>query len=193
MKIGYARVSTDEQTLALQLDALRADGCEAVYEDHGISGSAAKRPGLTAALAALKTGDVLTVWRVDRLGRSTAALAMLLDDLRSRNIEFRSIMDGMDTSTAAGRAVYGVISVMAQLERDLISERTRAGMKAAKRRGVKAGRPAALTPEKRDMALRLIDEGKGKGIAARMVGVSPATLRRALNEGSKNSQSKSVW
>jgi DNA invertase Pin-like site-specific DNA recombinase len=182
MKIGYARVSTDEQTLALQLDALRADGCEVVHEDHGVSGTAAKRPGLTAALAALKPGDVLTVWRVDRLGRSTASLALLLDDLHGRGVEFRSIMDGMDTSTASGRAVYGVISVMAQLERDLISERTKAGLRAAKRRGKRAGRPVALTPEKRDMALKLIDEGTGRGIVARMVGVSPATLRRSLNE-----------
>jgi DNA invertase Pin-like site-specific DNA recombinase len=124
---------------------------------------------------------VLTVWRVDRLGRSTASLALLLDDLRGRGVEFRSIMDGMDTSTAAGRAVYGIISVMAQLERDLISERTRAGLKAAKRRGRRLGRPRNLTPEKHDLALKLIGEGRCKGEVARMVGVSPATLRRALN------------
>lgn len=183
MKIGYARVSTDEQTLALQLDALQADGCDIIHEDQGYSGTATKRPGLTAALAALKPGDVLTVWRVDRLGRSTAGLVLLLDDLHARNVEFRSIMDGMDTTTATGRAFYGIMSVLAQLERDLISERTKAGMKAAKRRGKVAGRPGALTPEKRDMATRLLAEGKGKGVVARMIGVAPATLRRAMNEG----------
>ena len=186
MKIGYARVSMDEQTLALQLDALQADGCESVHEDHGYSDLATKRPGLAAALAALKPGDVLTVWRVDRLGRSTASLALLLDELHGQGVQFRSIIDGMDTSTASGRAVYRFISVMAQLERDLISERTRAGMKASRRRGIKPGRPIVLTPEKRNMALKLIEEGNGKGVVARMVGVSPATLRRALNESVAN-------
>ncbi len=181
MKIGYARVSTDEQNLALQLDALRADDCEVVHEDKGISGAAMKRPGLTAALAGLNPGDVLTVWRIDRLGRTTAGLVLLLDDLHARGVEFRSIMDGMDTTTATGRAFYGIMSVLAQLERDLISERTKAGLKAAKRRGRKAGRPVGLSPEKRDMALRLIEEGHGKAVTARMVGVDPSTLRRALN------------
>lgn len=181
MKIGYARVSTDEQILALQLDALQASGCEAIHEDQGVSGTAMKRPGLTAALAAVQPGDTLTVWRIDRLGRTTAGLAMLLDDLHARGVEFHSIMDGMDTRTATGKALYGIMSVLAQLERDLISERTKAGLKAARRRGKRAGRPPSLTPEKRDMALRLIEEGKGRAVVARMVGVGPATLRRHLN------------
>lgn len=181
MKIGYARVSTEEQTLALQLDALRADGCDAIHEDQGVSGTTAKRPGLTAALAALQPGDVLTVWRVDRLGRSTSGLVLLLDDLHKRSVEFRSIMDGMDTTTAMGRAFYGFASVLAQLERDLISERTLAGLKAAKRRGRRLGRPLGLDADKLDLARRLVAEGKGRAIAARMVGVDPATLRRHLN------------
>ncbi|WP_253374319.1 MULTISPECIES: recombinase family protein [Methylorubrum] len=181
MRIGYARVSTDEQNLALQLDALRAAGCEMIHEDHGLSGTAAKRPGLTAALAALKPGDVLTVWRVDRLGRSTASLALLLDELHARGVEFCSIMDQMDTTTATGRMIYGVMSVMAQLERDLISERTRAGMKASKRRGKHVGRPASITPDKLDLAHKLLADGKGKAATARAIDVSPATLRRHLN------------
>jgi len=105
MKVGYARVSTDEQTLALQHDALRADGCEAIHEDKGISGTAMKRPGLTAALAALQPGDTLTVGCIDRLGRTTAGLALLPDELHGRGVEFRSIMDGMDTRTATGKAL----------------------------------------------------------------------------------------
>lgn len=181
MKIGYARVSTDEQTLALQLDALRSDGCEAIHDDHGISGTAMKRPGLTAALAALQAGDTLTVWRIDRLGRTTAGLALLLDELHGRGVEFRSIMDGMDTRSATGKALYGIMSVLAQLERDLISERTKAGLQAARRRGRRAGRPPSLTPEKRELAVRLIEDGKGRAEVARMIGIAPATLRRHLN------------
>jgi DNA invertase Pin-like site-specific DNA recombinase len=142
MKIGYARVFTDEQTLALQHDALQADGCDVVYDDKGVSGTAVKRPGLAAALAAAKPGDTLTVWRIDRLGRTTAGLALLLDELHGRGVEFHSIMDGVDTRTATGKALYGIMSVLAQLERDLISERTKAGLKAATRRGKRAGRPS---------------------------------------------------
>lgn len=181
MKIGYARVSTDEQTLALQHDALQADGCDVVYDDKGVSGTAMKRPGLAAALAAAKAGDTLTVWRIDRLGRTTAGLAILLDELHGRGVEFHSIMDGMDTRTAAGKALYGIMSVLAQLERDLISERTKAGLKAAKRRGKRAGRPPLFTPEKRELAVRLIEDGKGRAEIARMIGIAPATLRRHIN------------
>ncbi len=145
MKIGYARVSTERADLALQHDALQADGCDVVYDDKGVSGTAMKRPGLAAALAAAKAGDTLTVWRIDRLGRTTAGLALLLDDCTGAAVEFHSIMDGMDTRTAAGKALYGIMSVLAQLERDLISERTKAGLKAAKRRGKRAGRPPSFT------------------------------------------------
>lgn len=181
MKIGYARVSTDEQTLALQHDALTAAGCLTIHEDKGVSGTAMKRPGLVAALAAAKAGDTLTVWRIDRLGRNAAGLAILLDELHERGIEFHSIMDGMDTRTAAGKALYGIMSVLAQLERDLISERTKAGLKAARRRGKRAGRPPSFTPEKRELAVRLIEDGKGRAEVARMIGIAPATLRRHIN------------
>ncbi len=175
MKIGYARVSTDEQTLALQHDALQADGCDVVYDDKGVSGTAMKRPGLAAALAAAKEGDTLTVWRIDRLGRTTAGLALLLDELHGRGVEFHSIMDGMDTRTAAGKALYGIMSVLAQLERDLISERTKAGLKGAKRRGKRAGRPPSFTPEKRELAVRLIEDGRA---GRRLPAWSASRLRR---------------
>jgi DNA invertase Pin-like site-specific DNA recombinase len=180
MKIGYARVSTDEQTLALQLDALNGAGCDRIFQDDGISGTSTKRPGLAAVLDALKDGDVLTVWRIDRLGRSTSQLTLLLDDLRQRGVAFHSIMDGLDTTTATGRAAFGIIAVMAQLERELIVERTRAGMAAAKRRGKRLGRPAKLKPEQLDYASERIAAGEGRAIVARKLGVDPSTLRRLM-------------
>jgi DNA invertase Pin-like site-specific DNA recombinase len=171
MKIGYARVSTDEQTLALQLDALNGAKCDQIFQDDGLSSMAAKRPGLAAALDALQDGDVLTVWRIDRLGRSTAQLTLLLDDLRKRGVGFHSIMDGLDTTTA---------TVMAQLERELIVERTRAGMAAARRRGKRLGRPAKLKPEQLDYAAERIAAGEGRAVVARKLGVDPSTLRRLM-------------
>jgi DNA invertase Pin-like site-specific DNA recombinase len=180
MKIGYARVSTDEQTLALQLDALNGAKCDQIFQDDGLSSMAAKRPGLAAALDALQDGDVLTVWRIDRLGRSTAQLTLLLDDLRKRGVGFHSIMDGLDTTTATGRAAFGIIAVMAQLERELIVERTRAGMAAARRRGKRLGRPAKLKPEQLDYAAERIAAGEGRAVVARKLGVDPSTLRRLM-------------
>jgi len=181
MKIGYARVSTDEQNLALQLDALQAAGCETVFRDEGMSGASTTRPGLTDAMQALKPGDVLTVWRLDRLGRSLPHLIELLAKIGTAGAGFRSVTESIDTTTAGGKLVFHVIGAIAEFERSLISERTKAGMHAARRRGKRIGRPAALTPEKLDMARRLAAEGQGRAIVARMVGVGLATLRRGLN------------
>ena len=180
MKIGYARVSTDEQSLGLQLDALGAAGCGRVFEDQGLSGSAAQRPGLLAALAAAGEGDTLVVWRIDRLGRSTLDLLQLLDDLRRRGVGFHSIMDGIDTSTAAGRMAFSMIGTIAEFERNMISERTKAGVASARRRGKRLGRPPKVTPDQLDYARERIAAGEGKAAVARKLGIDPSSLRRLL-------------
>ena len=165
MKIGYARVSTDEQNLALQLDALKGAGCDTVHEDR-LSGAAVLRPGLDQALAACAAGDVLIVWKLDRLGRSLLDLVGLAETLKARDIGLKVLTGkgaAIDTTTPEGRLFFGMFAVMAEFERELIRERTKAGMAAAKRRGRRAGRPVQLTPEKIDLARRLVGEGKGKG------------------------------
>ena len=144
MKVGYVRVSDADQTLNLQIDALREAGCKVIYSDHGISGAKIKRKGLNDLLKDLKEGDTLCVWKIDRLGRSTVHLLLLLDDLRKRGVGFISLTQGIDTTTALGRMVYGQLALFAEFEREQISERTKAGMQAAKARGVHIGRPRKL-------------------------------------------------
>ncbi|WP_065332289.1 recombinase family protein [Tritonibacter mobilis] len=141
-KIGYVRVSDKDQTEALQLDALNTVGCDKVFVDHGVSGAKTKRDGLDQLFKELKEGDTLVVWKLDRLGRSTIHLLQILNDLRDRGIEFLAITQGIDTRTAVGRMIYGQLAVFAEYERSLISERTKAGMAAAKARGVHVGRPS---------------------------------------------------
>lgn len=140
-KIGYVRVSDADQSEDLQIDALNAAGCVKLYTDHGLSGAKAHRPGLQSMLDDLTAGDTLTVWKLDRLGRSTLHLMTILEDLQQRGIHFHAITQGIDTSTAVGRMIFGQLAVFAEYERSLISERTKAGMKAAKARGVHVGRP----------------------------------------------------
>ncbi|WP_253279852.1 recombinase family protein [Phaeobacter sp. 11ANDIMAR09] len=140
-KIGYVRVSDKDQTEALQLDALQAEGCRKIYTDHGVSGGKVDRPALNALMQELNAGDTLTVWKLDRLGRSTIHLLQILSDLQERGVEFHAITQGIDTRTAVGRMIYGQLAVFAEYERSLISERTKAGMAAAKARGVHVGRP----------------------------------------------------
>lgn len=140
-KIGYVRVSDRDQTEALQVDALKLAGCDVIYGDHGVSGAIIKRAGLDELLAALQEGDTLMVWKLDRLGRSTLHLLTLLDDLHKRGVDFHAITQGIDTRTALGRMVFGQLAVFAEFEREQISERTKAGMAAAKARGVHIGRP----------------------------------------------------
>jgi DNA invertase Pin-like site-specific DNA recombinase len=133
MKIGYARVSTGEQDLYLQRDALEAAGCEGIYQDEGISGITIERDGLTQALGALGEGDVLVVWKLDRLGRSLGFLCDLVNHLGQQGAHFQSLTDGIDTTTSSGKLVFHIMGALAEFERDLIRERTRAGMKAAKK------------------------------------------------------------
>ena len=180
MKIGYARVSTDDQNMSLQLDALQAAGCEKIFTDQ-LSGATTKRPGLDQTLAALQPGDVLTVWRLDRLGRTMRHLIETVTDLAERGIGFQSITEAMDTTTAGGELLFHVMGALAQFERRLIAERSRAGIAAARRRGKHLGRPADLTPEKITHARQMIDSGEqSKSGMAKLLGVHRVTLHKAL-------------
>jgi DNA invertase Pin-like site-specific DNA recombinase len=181
MKIGYARVSTDEQNLDLQKQALRAAGCRLIFQDKGLSGSDRSRPGLHDALSKLKKGDVLVVWRLDRLGRSLAHLIELIDTIGKQGAGFASLTESIDTTTAGGRLVFHMMGALAEFERGLIAERTRAGMRAAKRRGKHVGRPFKLDGNQLAQAREWIASGeKGRGEVAQFLKVDVKTLRRAL-------------
>src|SRR5882757_10908808 len=138
MKYGYARVSTEDQNPAMQLSALQKAGCKNIFKDE-LSGATTKRAALRRCLKKLEHGDTLIVWKLDRLGRSLRDLITMLDDLKHRGVKFRSLTEAIDTETPTGRAMWQMIGVLAELERSLISERTRAGVKDAQRRGVKFG------------------------------------------------------
>jgi len=181
MKIGYARVSTDEQNLDLQRRALEEAGCGAVFEDYGISGAAVSRPGLTRAMRRARRGDSLVVWRLDRLGRSLPHLIEIVRTLGERGIGFRSLSESIDTTSAGGRLVFHIMGALAEFERALIAERTRAGMAAAKARGAKIGRPAKLSAQQIAHARMLIETHRETATAvARTMGVGRTTLYRAL-------------
>jgi len=177
--IGYARVSTDEQTPALQLDALNAAGCTAIYEDSA-SGASRSRPGLSRAIEDLRVGDTLVVWRLDRLGRSLRDLLDISEMLRERDVALRSLTDHIDTGTAAGRMLYAVLGAVAQFERDVLRERTVAGMRAAKKRGERLGRPPALTPAQTREAKKMLNRGDSPNHIARIFRVGRSTLYRHL-------------
>jgi len=180
--IGYARVSTDEQTTALQLDALRAAGCAAIHEDSA-SGASRSRPGLSRAIEDLRAGDTLVVWRLDRLGRSLRDLLDISEMLRERDVALRSLTDHIDTGTAAGRMLYAVLGAVAQFERDVLRERTVAGMRAAKKRGEHIGRPLALTPAQTREAKKMLERGESPNHVARILRVGRSTLYRAVAPG----------
>ena len=181
MKYGYARVSTDDQNPALQLAALKKAACKTVFKDEGISGATTKRPALTRCLTTLQPGDTLIVWKLDRLGGSLRDLINMLDDLPARGVRFRSLTEAIDTETPPGRAMWQMIGVLAELERSLIVERTRAGVKAAQQRGVKFGRKPKLSTQQITHAQKLIDQGEPVPVVARPLRVDRATVYRALN------------
>lgn len=145
MKIGYARVSTSDQTTELQLDALKAAGCERIYIDEGVSGSKTSRPELDKALAALRGGDTLVVWRLDRLGRSLNHLVEVVEQFKADGVNFQSLRENIDTGSAAGTLVFHLFCALAEFERNLIRERTNAGLTAARARGRVGGRPTTIT------------------------------------------------
>ncbi len=178
--IGYARVSTASQDLALQRDALERAGCDRIYDDTG-SGSIRHRPELDACLDYLRAGDTLVVWRLDRLGRSLRHLIETIGDLEQREVGFRSLTEGLDTTTAAGRLTLHIFAALAEFERALVLERTRAGLEAARARGRLGGRPTMMSPEKLAAARALRESGElTMEEIASLLGVSRATLYRRL-------------
>ena len=178
MVVGYARVSTGEQNLDLQRDALKHAGCEHVYTDE-MSGVKAERPGLRQALTYLREGDTLVVWRLDRLGRSLTDLIARMAELRQRNIGFKSLHESIDTTSPAGKLQFHIFSALAEFERDLIRERTMAGLRAARARGRFGGSKPKLTPDKVKVAASLMKDktNRIKDIC-QTLGVSRATLYR---------------
>lgn len=178
---GYARVSTVEQSLDLQMSALSAAGCTDVLTDDGYSGADFTRPGLTRLLRKLRRGDTIVVWRLDRLGRSLFEILKLIRNLNKRGVEFRSLSESLDTSTPGGRLLLHVLASMAEFERSLISERTRAGMAAARARGSQIGRRPAMTDAQRQDARHALADGSASVEAiARQYGIHPRTLLRTV-------------
>ena len=188
MLVGYMRVSSDSdrQTTDLQRDALLAAGVDArhLFEDRA-SGAKDDRPGLAKALAFVQPDDVLVVWKLDRLGRSMKGLVDLAADLEARKVDLRSLTDGIDTKTAAGRFFFHVMAALAVMERELILERTKAGLEAARRAGRVGGRKRAMTPAKLESARKLLDAGTPPKDVASSLGVSVATLYRHLPAGDR--------
>jgi len=174
------RVSTDEQHLDLQSEALKSAGCTRIFEDHGVSGAARDRPGLKKAMRHLKAGDSLVVWKLDRLGRSLPHLIKTITALRDRDIGFQSIQESIDTTSAGGRFYMHILAALAEFEREMIRDRTKAGIAAAKNRGVQLGRPQKLHPDEIKLAEKLIADGLLRKDVAERLEVSPLTLRRAL-------------
>jgi DNA invertase Pin-like site-specific DNA recombinase len=180
MNIGYARVSTQEQNLELQLDALAKAGCGKIFEDHA-SGAKMARPGLDQGLSHLREGDVLVIWKLDRLGRTIRGLIELVGKLRERGIGFKSLTEGFDTSTPGGRLIFHVFAALAEMERDLIRERTQAGLAAARARGRNGGRKPKLNAKKLAHARELLaNRDISVGEVAATLGVDRSTLYRAL-------------
>ena len=181
MLIGYARVSTADQTLALQRDALEKAGCERIFTDTA-SGAKAERVGLAEAIAYAREGDILVVWRLDRLGRSLKHLIETITSLNERGIGFKSITEAIDTTTSGGKLIFHIFGALAEFERDIIRERTHAGLTAARARGRKGGRPRVLTPKKAQMAQALYnDKTNTINDICRTLNISRATLYRYVS------------
>ena len=185
MLFGYARVSTEDQNLAMQTEALERAGVDRVFTDK-VSATAKKRPGLNECLRAMEKGDVLVIYRLDRLARSLRQLLDLLDHLEKRGIGLKSLNDSIDTTTAVGRLVVHVIGAIAEFERALISERTIAGLESAKARGVKVGRQRKATPEKLAKARDLLRGGMSMKQVSVAVGLAESTLYRDIKGGASS-------
>lgn len=180
MRIGYARVSTDDQHLHLQRDALIAAECTKIYEDK-TSGAKVSRPGLELALEVAREDDVLVIWRLDRLGRSLKDLIQTMETLESRGIGLESLQEAIATTTSGGRLVFHVFAALAEFERNLIRERTQAGLIAARARGRRGGRPKALDPARRRLALKLYAERQHSvEEICRLMGISKPTLYKYI-------------
>ena len=176
MLIGYMRGSTGEQSLDLQRDALARAGCEKVYEDV-CSGRETDRPGLAGALDQARDGDALVVWKLDRIGRSLPHVVGLVGDLQKRGVGLKVLTGDVDTTTATGRLVFGIFATLAEFERDLIHERTMAGLAAARARGRSGGRPRVMTKPKLKLAMAMMaDRDNAARDVAAQLGVSLSTL-----------------
>ena len=182
--IGYARVSTPEQSLDLQVDALRQAGCSKIFTDV-VGGARADRPGLEQALEYLRPGDILVTWKLDRLGRSLQHLIHLITDLQRREVGFRSLQESIDTTSPGGKLIFHVMGALAEFERDLIRERTRAGLAAARARGRKGGRPVSMGEREKRLAEQLLqDPALSVAEVARALGVGRSTLYRHVDVAS---------
>lgn len=179
MLIGYARVSTQDQNLEMQIEALKKAGCEKIYEEK-ISGAKTERPELARTLMDLRKGDVLVVWKLDRLGRSLKDLVNIITDLSSRDVQFKSLTDSIDTATTSGRFFFNVMASLAQMERELNQERTNAGLEAARKAGRVGGRKRVMTDSKKEAAMKLIAAGVAPKDVAHNLGVSVPTLYRHI-------------
>jgi DNA invertase Pin-like site-specific DNA recombinase len=185
MLIGYARVSTQEQTLHLQQDALQKAGCTKIFTDTA-SGAQTERKGLEEALNYVRKGDILVVWRLDRLGRSLPHLITTMTDLEERGIGFKSLTENIDTTTSGGKLIFHIFGALAEFERNLIRERTQAGLTAARARGKKGGRPKVLTGRKLSIAQDLYDKRHPIAEMCRTLKISKATLYRSIKTGERN-------
>jgi DNA invertase Pin-like site-specific DNA recombinase len=181
MIVGYARVSTEDQTPALQEDALRAAGCSRIFTDT-VSGAKAERPGLAQALDHLREGDTLVVWRLDRLGRSLANLIELMTRLDERKVGFRSLTEQIDTTTSGGKLIFHIFGALAEFERNLIRERTIAGLRAARGRGRQGGRPRLLESARKVAMAQALYDDRDNSIRdiCKTLGISRATLYRYI-------------
>jgi DNA invertase Pin-like site-specific DNA recombinase len=182
MRIGYARVSTIDQSLDLQRDALDRAGCVQVYEENG-SGKTADRPQLSAVMKALRPGDCLVVWRLDRLGRNLSDLVTLVGEMDRRGVNFESITENLETHSVTGKLIFHIFAALAEFERSLIRERTMAGLKAARARGRMGGRPAKLSPRQVETLRAMLAAGKVPVLeVARVFGIGKSTLYRHIAE-----------
>ena len=176
MLIGYARVSTGDQSLTLQIDALEEAGCERVFQDQ-VSGIVNTRPNLNQALNFARSGDTLVVWRLDRLSRSLRDLIETVTLLESQRVQLKSLHESIDTASSSGKLIFHLFGALAEFERNLIKERTLAGLQAARARGRKGGRPLSLDAEKRKLAVKLYnDKNYSVNQVCRMMGISKPTL-----------------
>ena len=193
MFIGYARIATRAETSSRQLDALKNAGCSQIFTDEGVTGGAKRRPQLDVALAILESGDVLVVSSLDRLGRSLAHLVELVSSLGLREVGFRSLSEDIDTTSELGRDALGIFTALAKFEHALVAERTRLGLVDARNRGAKLGRKPKLSGEQIARAKQMIDSGQSPTQVAKSIGVSPATLYRAIPAGASNRNSEDLF
>ena len=185
MLIGYARISTADQTLDLQLDALKKAGCEQIFTDR-VSGTKAERKGLSEALSHLREGDTLVVWRLDRLGRSLIHLIDTVTELHDTGVGFKSLQENIDTTTSGGKLVFHIFGALAEFEREIIRERTRAGLQSARSRGKVGGRPKALTTKEIQM-LRNMAADKSLTVSdiCKTLGIGRTTFYRYVKAGER--------